>query len=376
MKKKVYVGMSGGVDSSVVAMMLRDQGYEVIGVFIKTWQPDYIECTWREDRLDAMRVAAQLDIKFETLDLSHEYKTGVIDYMISEYMLGRTPNPDVMCNSEVKFGAFYNYIKSIDKQAYIATGHYAKIIYNDTTQVYIASDNKLNISLAKANDKGKDQVYFLAQIDKDILPYIIFPLGEMKKSEVRDIARNNNLYVSEKKDSQGLCMLGDISIKDFLQKEIGVQPYGNIFDLNNEIIGRHNGAILYTIGERIAVNNKDTERSVYYVKSKDIKNNTIIATTLTNTFNEQVNSRVGETFILKSWNSTSSIEIFENKVYACQSRYHGPLSKIKILEISKADSDKNIILNIEILNKDMLLVSGQTLVIYDDNMMLGGGIIA
>ena len=222
MKKKVYVGMSGGVDSSVVAMMLRDQDYEVIGVFIKTWQPDYIECTWREDRLDAMRVAAQLNIKFETLDLSHEYKTGVIDYMISEYMLGRTPNPDVMCNSEVKFGAFYNYIKSIDRQAYMATGHYAKIIHNDT--------------LAKANDETKDQVYFLSQIDKYILPYIIFPLGEMKKSEVRDIARDNNLYVSEKKDSQGLCMLGDISIKDFLQKEIGVQPRGHILDLNNQVI--------------------------------------------------------------------------------------------------------------------------------------------
>ncbi len=373
--KKVYVGMSGGVDSSIVAMMMRDDGYEVIGVFIKTWSPDYIECTWREDRLDAMRVAAALGIKFETIDLSDEYKKGVIDYMISEYKAGRTPNPDIMCNREVKFGAFYKHIKSLDPKAYLATGHYAGII--ETHPILPAGEDLGGgaFCLAKAIDQSKDQVYFLSQVDKSILPYIMFPLGKMKKPEVRNIARTNNLYVSEKRDSQGLCMLGDISIKDFLKKEIGEQIHGKILNSDHEVLGEHNGAIFYTIGERIAVSSKETNRGIYYVVSKDIINNLVFVSTKLKS-EENINKK---TFNIQSWNSTSSIDIAVGKEYEGQTRYHGPLYKFKILEISKnntINNDTDIILSLETIDKNVLYVSGQTLVLYQGDIMVGGGICA
>ena len=363
MKKKVYVGMSGGVDSSVVAMMMRDAGYDVTGVFIRTWQPDYIECTWREDRLDAMRVATALDIKFETIDLSYEYKKGVIDYMISEYKSGCTPNPDIMCNKEVKFGAFYKYIKSIDPDAYIATGHYARI---DTIGGNACS-------LCKAIDQNKDQVYFLSQIDKSILSHIMFPLGEMKKSEVRNMARINNICVSDKKDSQGLCMLGDISIKDFLRKEIDLEiRVGKILNIHNEEIGDHEGAIFYTIGERISVDSKETNRYIYYVINKDIDKNIVYVATSQEREKMNVDAMItnfnSNTFTIKNWNQTSSIEIKKDEEYKGQTRYHGPIYKFKILEIGT-------FVKLETLDNYALIAPGQTLVLYDGDIMLGGGII-
>lgn len=266
--KKVYVGMSGGVDSSVVAHMLKSLGYQVIGVFIKTWQPEYIECTWREDRLDAMRVAAQLDIPFVTLDLEKEYKEEVIDYMITEYEKGNTPNPDIMCNREVKFGAFYRYVKSIDLDAMIATGHYANIIGEN--------------NLSKAKDKTKDQVYFLAQIDKSILPYIMFPLGQKLKTEVRDYAYRHSIYVSDKKDSQGICMLGDISIKDFLKKEtpeaneLMFYTIGERFNFNINNSNNINLINLNNIKSHIINESKDNiEQGPFYIIKKDVKQNMI-----------------------------------------------------------------------------------------------------
>ena len=191
-KKKVYVGMSGGVDSSVSAYLLQKDGYDVTGVFIKVWQPDWIECTWKEDRLDAMRVCAQLDIQFITLDLEAEYKSGVIDYMISEYRVGRVPNPDVMCNREVKFGGFYKWALAQGAD-YIATGHYAQNIYNDKTKEY---------ELRASSDTDKDQGYFLWTVTQDKLKNVLFPIGNIKKSEVRQIAEEAGLYTATKKDSQ------------------------------------------------------------------------------------------------------------------------------------------------------------------------------
>ncbi len=342
--------MSGGVDSSVAAQLLVESGYDVTGVFIKTWSPDYIECTWREDRLDAMRVAAQLGITFITLDLEKEYKNEVIDYMLAEYKAGNTPNPDIMCNREVKFGAFYKYVKSLNPQAYLATGHYVKIE---------------NLSLSKARDVDKDQVYFLSQIDKSILPDLIFPLGDLYKSEVREIAKERGLYVSEKKDSQGLCMLGDISIKDFLINEIGVQEKGEIRNNIGEVIGTHQGSILYTIGERIATDKNE----VHYVTHKDTKQNVIYASLKFNIGLQKNN------FAVKNWNSTSSIEIKEGEVYEGQTRYHEPISDFKILNFINKKEEDRLYLEIEPLNKDILLVAGQTLVLYDGGTMLGGGII-
>jgi tRNA-specific 2-thiouridylase len=260
-KKKVFVGLSGGVDSSVSALLLKQQGYDVTGVFIKVWQPDFIECTWKEDRLDAMRIASLLDIPFVTLDLEKEYKEGVIDYMIGEYRKGNTPNPDVMCNREVKFGAFYAWVKAQDDDAYIATGHYAE--HNGS-------------SLIKSKDENKDQTYFLWTLAKDLFPSILFPIGGLEKSKVRELARKYNLPVSEKKDSQGLCFVGTIDIKTLLKNYID-EKEGSILSEQGEVIGVHTGVMFYTIGERhgFTITKKGTEDSAYFVIAKDIENNTI-----------------------------------------------------------------------------------------------------
>jgi len=192
---KVFVGLSGGVDSAVSAALLQHEGAEVVGVFIQGWYPPGMPCTWQEDRRDAMRVAAHLGIPFYTLDASAEYKKSVIDYLLAEYAAGRTPNPDVMCNREVKFGAFYKF--AMEKGAdFIATGHYLT--------------------------GEKDQRYFLWAVPKEVLAKTLFPVGHMEKSGVRKLARKFKLPVAKKKDSQGVCFLGPISMKEFLMDELGI----------------------------------------------------------------------------------------------------------------------------------------------------------
>lgn len=205
--KRVFVGLSGGVDSAVSAALLQEQGADVVGVFIKGWYPPGMPCTWASDRQDAMRVAARLHIPFRTLDASAEYKKGVIEYLLAEYAAGRTPNPDVMCNREVKFGVFYRYAMAEGAHA-IATGHY--------------------------RSGEKDQTYFLALVPKEVLAKSIFPVGMMEKSGVRALAQRFNLPVAQKKDSQGVCFLGSVSVKEFLISEFG----------NDE-------TILRTIGEKV-----------------------------------------------------------------------------------------------------------------------------
>ena len=219
---KIYVGLSGGVDSAVSAALLRQQGARVVGVFIKGWYPPGLPCTWAEDRRDAMRVAAHLHIPFITLDASAEYKKSVIDYLLSEYKEGRTPNPDVMCNKDIKFGVFYGFAKQRGADA-IATGHY------------------------RAGDKN--QTYFLWAVPKEVLSQTLFPVGNLDKQEVRKLAARLGLPVARKKDSQGVCFLGSVSVKEFLEHELG-----------------SNAAILHTIGERI---------DGRYVVGKDVEAGTL-----------------------------------------------------------------------------------------------------
>ena len=195
-RKKAYIGLSGGVDSSVSALLLQKAGYDVTGVFIRVWQPENGECTWKDERRDAMRVAAHLHMPFVTLDLRKEYKEGVVDYMIEEYKNGRTPNPDVMCNRQVKFGAFWDWAKAQGAD-HIATGHYARIA---------------NGNMLEGNDKNKDQSYFLWTLESEELNHILFPVGHLQKSEVRRIAEKNDLPIFDKKDSQGVCFIGHIDI--------------------------------------------------------------------------------------------------------------------------------------------------------------------
>jgi tRNA-uridine 2-sulfurtransferase len=299
-KKKVFVGLSGGVDSSVSALLLQKAGYDVTGVFIKVWQPENSDCTWKEDRRDAMRVAASLGIKFLTLDLRDEYKRGVVDYMIDEYAKGRTPNPDVMCNKEVKFGGFMNFAIA-NGADYVATGHYAQVI---------------NGEMFEGHDTEKDQSYFLWTIDSFQLEKILFPIGHLEKSEVRNIAKKNKIPVASKKDSQGVCFIGHIDMKDFIREHILSNTSGNItreykdskdtkdakdakdtnssknfknektfrgltegnvLDINGNIIGLHEGSLLYTIGERhgMLLKNKSINTPRFYVIDKDIEKNTI-----------------------------------------------------------------------------------------------------
>ncbi len=228
--KKVYVGMSGGVDSSVSAYLLKKAGYDVTGVFIKVWQPENIECTWKEDRLDAMRVAAELEIPFVTLDLEAEYKKEVIDYMITEYSQGRTPNPDVACNKYVKFDGFLKWALQ-EGADYIATGHYTQNIYNQREETF---------EIKASRDSDKDQGYFLWTLGQEKLKHILFPVGAMQKSEVRAIASEAGLYTAAKKDSQGLCFIGKLDIKEFLKEYITPQR-GRVLNVDGKIIGHHDG---------------------------------------------------------------------------------------------------------------------------------------
>ncbi|HYC83407.1 MAG TPA: tRNA 2-thiouridine(34) synthase MnmA, partial [Candidatus Paceibacterota bacterium] len=233
----VFVGMSGGVDSSVTAALLKKEGYDVVGVFIKAWEPAGYKCTWREDRRDAMRVAAVLEVPFVTLDLEEEYKESVVDYMIGEYRAGRTPNPDVMCNQSVKFGAFYRKAREAGAD-WVATGHYAQME---------RSEGKA--TLKEGADKAKDQSYFLWTMKKEVAEHVLLPIGPYQKPEVRKLAEKFKLPNFAKKDSQGLCFLGHIDVKEFLKAYIDTEE-GKVLNEKGEAIGRHDGAFFFTIGER------------------------------------------------------------------------------------------------------------------------------
>ncbi len=342
-KGKVYVGMSGGVDSSVSAALLKEAGYDVTGVFIKVWQPDFIECTWKEDRLDAMRVASVLDIPFITLDLEKEYKQGVIDYMLAEYAQGRTPNPDVMCNKEVKFGAFLQWALAQGAQ-YVATGHYAE--HNGT-------------SLVKSKDEQKDQTYFLWTLTTAHLQHILFPVGGMEKSYVRECARRYKLPISEKKDSQGLCFVGTIDVKTLLKEYID-EKKGEVVNEQGECIGHHEGVTFYTIGERhgFVITKKGTSDAPYFVIAKNLDTNTL---TVSHTPPSQDKN---ETFMLEKTNWTK--EAHKGDVYQARARYRAPLATIEIVSPSE----------VKVIEGDLTVASGQSLVVYDKDVCIGGGIIS
>ncbi|MDP2665514.1 MAG: asparagine synthase-related protein [bacterium] len=303
--KKVFVGLSGGVDSAVSAALLKEQGAQVIGVFIKGWYPPDMPCTWASERRDAMRVAARLHIPFLTFDASAEYKKSVIDYLISEYRAGRTPNPDVMCNREVKFGAFYRFAMSNGADA-IAMGHY--------------------------RSGEKDQSYFLWAVPKDILEATIFPVGSMEKKEVRALAKKFNLPVAEKRDSQGICFLGVVSVKEFLEKEFG----------------NDNPAFLYTIGQRVEGG---------YVIGKDVEKKEIKVS----------KTRAGGAHEIRFTNANWHVAVVQHLVLhiTAQYRYRGPRST------GRVEGDRFI--SSELLPE--LPAPGQSIVFYQGDELVGGGII-
>lgn len=343
--KRVFVGVSGGVDSSVTALLLKLYGYDVTGVFIKTWQPEWIECTWRDERRDAIRVCAHLEIPFIELDLEREYKQGVADYMIAEYKLGRTPNPDVMCNREVKFGGFLKW--ALEQGAdYVATGHYAQNIHNQ---------------LHKGIDESKDQSYFVWTLTNDQLKHILFPVGNLQKKQVRKLAKRYNVPVATKKDSQGICFIGDIDMKDFLSHYIDKQP-GNVINTEGEIIGTHDGVLFYTLGERhgFVIDKKTTHDKPYYVIAKDLEHNL-----LTVSQNLMVNKKQESITLV---NCVWRIQPQPEKSYKAQVRYHG---EFKDCVITRENNSEIVSFN----ETDMTISSGQSVVVYDNTICIGGGIV-
>jgi tRNA-specific 2-thiouridylase len=274
---RIVVGLSGGVDSSVAAYLLKEQGHEVIGMFMKNWHDDSVtistECPWLDDSNDAMIVAQHLGIPFQTIDLSKEYKERIVDYMFAEYQAGRTPNPDVLCNREIKFDIFLNAAMKLGAD-YVATGHYAR-------RGEIEVNGKKVYQLLAGKDPNKDQSYFLCQLTQAQLSKALFPIGELLKPEVREIAKKANLATAEKKDSQGLCFIGKVHLPDFLQQQLKskkgrviaieaqspvfvnghgddeldaiVEPY-HYSPQSGKVVGEHNGAHFYTIGQRKGLN--------------------------------------------------------------------------------------------------------------------------
>jgi len=357
MGKRVFVGMSGGVDSSVSAALLKRDGHDVTGVFIKVWQPDWLECNWREERLEAMRATAHLGIPFVTLDLVKEYKAGVIDYMIAEYAAGRTPNPDVMCNREVKFGAFWKWAKARGAD-FIATGHYAQNI-----------DRRMLIS----KDSNKDQTYFLWTLTSDDLEHVLFPVGGMTKPEVRVLAKKFKLPNADKKDSQGLCFIGKVDLKEFLKHYINAKP-GAVLDDQGKAIGKHPGSLLFTIGERhgftIGYKEKTPSDAPYYVIAKNVVANTI---TVSNK-QDGLLPRAKKTIDIIRVNWISRTPKIGEPLRA-RSRYRETLYFCKASAISNTRDGLGDTATIEFDQPQDTITPGQSLVLYDDQECLGGGII-
>jgi tRNA-uridine 2-sulfurtransferase len=346
-KKKVYVGLSGGVDSSVSALLLKQQGYEVVGVYMKNWSKDLpgMPCPWMDDYQDAKRVAVQLGIDFKMYDFEKQYHQKVVDYMIDEFKAGRTPNPDIMCNQEVKFKLFLN--TAIDDGAdLVATGHYAKTAGG---------------RLYMAKDPNKDQTYFLYRVESNALEKVLFPLGGLTKPQVRQIAKTHKLVTAAKKESMGICFVGKVGIKEFLQQYVNSDP-GSIIDQNGQKIGEHDGAIFYTIGQRQGLNVGGGRP--YYVVGKDMDKNEVYVTT------DLQDERLWSGEI----NFTSTHWINEKpkdgQNLVVRTRHRGDLIKVKklnMLSVSKGSV---------LLEKDVrALTPGQSAVFYAGDECLGGAIV-
>lgn len=348
MAQKVYVGMSGGVDSSLAASLLVQQGYDVTGVYMKNWTNDLpgMRCPWAEDLSDAKRVAVHLNIPFKVVDFQKDYKKLVVDYMIKEYSRGVTPNPDIMCNQMVKFGLFLDIAKKSGADK-IATGHYAR-------------SSGTNLLMSKNFDK--DQTYFLYRISSEAVSRAIFPIGEYSsKEDVRQMAESLGLKTARKKDSQGICFVGTVGIKDFLSQYVKTSP-GDIVDkLSGSVIGKHDGALFYTLGQRHGL---DVGGGLpYYVVGKDMAKNIVY---VSRDINDDAFWRHDFTITSLSWINLPPID---GKEYKVRLRHRGKLFKAIYKSI-----DKNTA-NIHIDEPERVIASGQSAVLYDGDIVLGGGII-
>lgn len=343
---KVFVGMSGGVDSSVTAALLQQRGFDVTGVYMKNWTQDLpgMTCPWMDDYQDAKRVAVQLGIDFKVYDFQEEYRSRVVDYMIAGYEAGLTPNPDIMCNQEVKFKLFLETALA-DGADCIATGHYARII-----------DGSLFVGV----DTNKDQSYFLYRVTEAALQKSYMPIGEYVKPQVRDLARQFGLATASKKDSQGICFVGKVGIREFLENFVTTEP-GSIIDQDGRQVGEHDGALFYTIGQRHGL---DVGGGMpYYVVGKDMDKNEVYVTT-----NLQDDRLWRKQFSVTAIHWINERPDFAAADIQVRTRYRAPLVGCKIVE-----HEEQLLIHLE--SDVRAITAGQSAVFYQGERCLGGGIV-
>ncbi len=355
-KKHIIVGMSGGVDSSVAALLLLEQGYHVEGLFMKNWEEDDTEdyCSAAEDLADAQSVSDDLGIKLHTANFSSEYWDRVFEYFLAEYEAGRTPNPDIMCNKEIKFKAFLDHALALGAES-IATGHYARI---DKT-----ADQ---IKMLKGVDNNKDQTYFLYTLGQHQLAHSLFPVGEIEKSEVRDIAAKAGFDTATKKDSTGICFIGERKFKDFLQRFLPAQP-GKIITPEGEIIGEHHGLMYYTLGQRQGLGIgglKTAQEAPWFVVAKDLDKNQLIAAQGHDhplLLNQQL------TASQLHWVAGSE----PSNQFSCTAKTRYRQADQDCVVTKLADDTYQVCFD----ELQRAITPGQSVVFYQDNICLGGGII-
>ena len=394
-KTKVVVALSGGVDSSVAAFLLKEQGYDLIGLFMKNWHDESVtisdECPWLEDSNDAMLVAEKLNIPFQVVDLSKDYKEKIIDYMFEEYSKGNTPNPDILCNREIKFDVFMDIALSLGAD-YVATGHYSRIKINNI------GGNKTIYELHSGRDQTKDQSYFLCQLNQQQLNKILFPIGGLMKTEVREIAKKNKLVTAEKKDSQGLCFVGKVSLPDFLQQKLKKKK-GNVIEIlsdsklydktsnfinenermkslsdqisyslsDGKIIGNHNGAHYYTIGQRkgLAIGGY---KNPLFVISTNTQTNEIFVGEGKNHPGLKKKALKVKLSQLNWVNDDFNFENLGDLKLKARIRYRQKLQKISIHKYLD-------FLYVEFDDFQTAITQGQFLAIYDNSQLIASGVI-
>ncbi|MEC8367640.1 MAG: tRNA 2-thiouridine(34) synthase MnmA [Bacteroidota bacterium] len=386
---RVVVAMSGGVDSSVAAFLLKKQGYDVLAIFMKNWHDESVtisaECPWLEDSYDAMLVAEKLNIPFQVIDLSIEYKDKIVDYMFNEYEEGRTPNPDILCNREIKFDIFLNTALKLNAD-FIATGHYAQVESKelDGNKVYYLKSGK---------DKDKDQSYFLCQLNQFQLSKTLFPIGSLKKDEVRSIAKDNGLITADKKDSQGLCFVGKVKLPDFLQQKLSKKK-GNVVliprdlnlynNFNNEdyenddsngylyqpdmgkVIGEHSGAHYFTVGQRKGLSIGGMKDPLFVLATDINKNIIYVGEGENHPGLYRFSLRVKKT---KMHHVVGELNLSNSQSLSARIRYRQPLQKIDVKLM-----DKYYLISFD--KKQKSIAKGQFVAIYDGDNLISSGIIA
>ncbi|HEY8119120.1 MAG TPA: tRNA 2-thiouridine(34) synthase MnmA [Methylophilaceae bacterium] len=355
-KQRVVVGMSGGVDSSVAVLLLKEQGYEVIGLFMKNWEDDDTDeyCSSKQDLIDAVAVADRLDIEIEAVNFSKEYKERVFANFLEEYSAGRTPNPDILCNAEIKFKAFLDHAMGLGADL-IATGHYAQV----------REKNGL-FQLLKAEDGTKDQSYFLYRLNQAQLSKTLFPLGNLLKREVRELARKAELPTSEKKDSTGICFIGERPFREFLNRYLPRQP-GEMQTPEGKVVGQHEGLMYYTLGQRQGLGiggSRESNGEPWFVAAKDMQRNILIVVQ-----GHEHPLLLNDGLIASQLHWIAGHEPQTHWVYAAKTRYRQLDAPC---EIDRLDGD---IVEVRFGQKQWAITPGQSAVIYESNVCLGGGII-